>query len=111
MVRENAASEHDRVSAGEAVITDLDRLGRLSAGTEIDAVGEQLRAKAGDGGEGANADPRRAIDQMPAADACMPFQNKLRAPVGLMSEMTARAAGKTGDPIELADDGVRAEMK
>src|SRR2546423_3099697 len=48
---------------------------------------------------------------MPAADAGLPFYDQLGPPVRLMREMPAWAAGKTGDPIELANDGVRAEMK
>ncbi len=32
-------------------------------------------------------------------------------PIGLMREMPATAGGKSGDPIQLANDGVGAEMK
>src|ERR1700704_1640049 len=48
---------------------------------------------------------------MPAANPGVSFENQFRMSIGLVREMTAVSAGKTGDPIQLPDDGVRAEMK
>src|SRR6476469_7636367 len=48
---------------------------------------------------------------MPAADAGVSFHDQLRLAIGLVSEMAARSAGKTSDPIELPDDGVLPEVK
>ena len=112
MMRQRTPAEQDRVRPGKTIFTDVDRFGGLAAGREIDAVAEQLGTEPTNGGEGADAHPGRTINQMPAADAGVPFQNQLRAPVRLMSEMPAlRAAGKTGDPVQLPDDGVGAEVK
>src|ERR1700731_4598252 len=111
MMRQRAPAEHDRIRPGKAVFADVDRLRRLPARGEIDAMGEKLRAKSADGGERADAYPPGAIDQMPPADSGGRLDDQLRPPVRLMREMPARAARKTGDPIQLADDGVRAEMQ
>ena len=91
-MRENASAEEDRVRAGKGILADVDRLGSLPAGGKIDAVSEQLGAKPADGGEGANAHPCGAIDEMPAADPGVPFDDQLRFAIGLMSEMAARSA-------------------
>src|SRR5688500_7509484 len=48
---------------------------------------------------------------MPAADSSVSLDDQLRAPVRLMREMPARPTGKASDPVELADDGVRAQME
>src|SRR2546423_989718 len=111
MMRENAAAEHDGIRSGETVFANVDRLRGLPAGVEIDAVGKQLRAKSTDGGKRADPHPRGAIDEMPAADPRMLFDDQLRATLRLVGEMPAWPAGKTSDPVELSDDGVRAEMK
>src|SRR6202521_109987 len=111
VMRQRAPAEYDSVRAGKAVFADVDRLRRLPARGEINAMGEELRAKSADGGEGADAHSRGAIDQMAAADSGVGLDDQLRPPVRLMREMPARAARKTGDPIQLADDGVRAEMQ
>src|ERR1043166_3263558 len=48
---------------------------------------------------------------MPAADAGVLFDDQLWPAVGLMCEMPAWSAGETGDPIQLPDNGMRAEME
>src|SRR5205085_141093 len=111
MMRENAPAEDDRIRSRETVFANLDGFRCLPAGVEIDAVGEQLRTEPADGGESADSHPRGAIDQMPAADAGMPLDDQFGLPLGLMREVPAWPARKTGDPVQLADDGVRAEMK
>ncbi len=98
-MRQNAAPEHDNIGPNEAVFADLDRFRRLPARGEIDAVGEELRAETADGGESADVHPRRAIDQVPARDAGVGFDDQFRAPLGLMSKVPAGAAGKSGNPI------------
>ena len=55
--------------------------------------------------------PRRAIDQMSAADAGVGFDDQLRVPVGLMREVPAVATGKSGNPVQSPNDGVGAEME
>src|SRR5687767_1633312 len=110
-MRQSASAQDDRIGSGETVFADLDRLGGLPACFEIDAVGQQLRTKSADRGERADAHPRGAIDQMPAAYASVSFDDQLRAPIGLMREVPARPAGEPSDPIKLADDGVRAQME
>src|SRR5437763_516656 len=111
MMGENAAAENDGIRSRETVFANLDRLRGLAANGEIDAVGEQLRTKAADRREGADPHARRAINQMPAANAGMPFYDQLRAPPRLVRKMPARAAGETGDPVQLPDNRVRAEME
>src|SRR5436305_756319 len=103
MMRENAAAENDGIRSRETVFANLDRLRGLPASGEIDAVGEQLRTKAADRRERADPHARRAINQMPAADAGMPFYDQLRTAPRLVRKMPARAAGETGDPIQLPD--------
>ena len=110
-MRESAASEDDGIRAGKTIFADIDRLRGLAAFRQIDAVGDELRAKSSHGSEGADAHPRRAIEQMPAGDRGMPFHQEFRTPVGLMREVPAGAAGETGNPIQLPDRRVRAEMK
>ena len=75
MMRENASAEEDRVRPGKGILANLDRLGGLPASGKIDTVSEQLGAKPADGGERADAHPSRAIDQMPAADAGVSFDD------------------------------------
>ena len=111
MMWQRAPAEQDGVRPGKTILADLDRFRRLPAGGEIDGVGEELRTETADGGERADADARSAINQMPAADAGMRFHDQLGPPLRLMGEMPARSAGKSRDPVQLADDGVRAEMK
>src|SRR5437764_410230 len=111
MMRENAPAENDGIRSRETVFANLDRLRGLATSGEIDAVGEQLRPKAADRRERADSHARRAINQMPAADAGMPFYDQLRATLRLVRELQARAAGETGDPIQLPDNRVRAEME
>src|ERR1700682_2325282 len=48
---------------------------------------------------------------MPAADPGVSFKNQLRMSIGLVREMATVATGKTSDPIQLPNNGVRAEMK
>ena len=48
---------------------------------------------------------------MPAANPGVGLNDKLRAPVRLMSEMPARAGGEAGDPIELSDNRMRPQMQ
>ena len=110
-MRENAAAEEDRVCPGERILSDVDRLGGLPVGGEIDAVGEQLGTKPANGSEGAYAHPRRAIDEVAAADSGMAFHDQLGLPVGLMREMATGAAWKTGNPVKLSDNGVGAEVE
>ena len=111
MMRENAAAENDGIRSRETVFANLDRLRGLAASGEIDTMGEQLRTKAADRRERADPHARRAINQMPAADAGMPFYDQLRTAPRLVRKMPARAAGETGDPIQLPDNRVRAEME
>jgi len=110
-MRQNAAAQNDGIRPRETIFADLDRLGGLAAGIEINAVSKQLRTKSSDGGERADAHARGAIDEMAAAYSSMIFDDQLRAPVRLMSEMPAGAARKSSNPIELADDGMRAQME
>ena len=110
-MRQAAAPEHDGVRSGETIFADVDRFSRLPSRVEIDAVSEELRAKTADGRERADANSRRAIDKMATGDGSVAFDDQFGLAVWQVSEMPARAAGKTGDPIQLADDGVRAEME
>ena len=68
VMRKRAAAEQHGVRADETVVTDVDRLRRLSILREIDAVRDDLRTKARDRRERANPHTRGAIDEMPAAD-------------------------------------------
>lgn len=111
MVRQSAAAEHDGIRAGEAVVANVDWLGRLPAGREINTMSEQLGTKSADGGERANPHPRCAIDQMTATNPGVLFHDQFGPPLWLVSKMPARAAGKPGDPVELPDDSVRTEME
>jgi len=110
-MQKDGSAEHDRVRPGKTVFADVDRLRRLPTSIEIDGVSEQLRAKTANGGKRADPDPRRAIDQVPAADSGVALHNQFRPALRLMRKMPARAARKSGDPIQLPNDGVRAEMK
>src|SRR5688572_31740335 len=111
MMRQNAAAQDDRIRPGKAVFADLNRLGSLAACVQIDGVGEQLRTKSADRGERADAHAGGAVEEMPAAYASVILDDQLRAPVRLMREMPARPGRESGDPIELADDGVRAQVE
>src|SRR3977135_301183 len=111
MMRQSAAAEHDGVRSGETIFADVDRLRCLTARVEIDAVSEELRAKTANRRECADANSRRATDKMATGDGSVHFDDQFGPAVWQVSEMPARAAGKTGDPIQLADDGVRAEME
>lgn len=111
MMRKNAAAENDGVRPGETVFADLDWLRGLPAGIQIDGVSEQLRAESADRRKRANADARRAINQVPAADSRVAFDDQLRPSLGLMREMPTGPARKTGDPVQMPDDSVRAEME
>src|SRR4051812_31591473 len=91
MVRENGAAEDNGIGPRETVFANLDRLRRLPACAEIDAVGEQLGTKSADRSEGPDSYSRRAIDQMPAANSRVLFDDQLWAPIRLMREMPARA--------------------
>jgi hypothetical protein len=86
-------------------------LGGLPASCEIDAVRDELRPKAADRGERADAHTRGAVDQVPAANPRMGFHDQLGPPVRLMCEVPARARGETCDPIQLSDDCVGSEMQ
>ena len=108
---QSRATKDNRLSTDETVFPNFYRLGGLAAGRQIDAVGNELRTKASDGRERTDADSCGAIDQMPAADSRVRFDDQLGTPVRLMREMPARAAGEAGDPIQLADDGVGTEMQ
>jgi hypothetical protein len=48
---------------------------------------------------------------MPAANSGMGLNDELGSPVWLVREMPALAAGEAGDPIQLTDDGMCAEME
>src|SRR4051794_26469351 len=72
---------------------------------------DQLRAESRERGICADSYPRRAINEVPAADTGMSFDDQLRAPIRLMCEMPAAAERKTGDPIKLTDNGVRTDMQ
>ncbi len=111
MVRQDAAAEHDGIGPGETVVPDVDRFGGLATRGQINRVGEQLGAEPANRREGADSHPRSAIDQVPAADSGMPFHDQFRLPLRLMSEMTARTTWETRDPVQLANNGVRTEMK
>lgn len=111
MVRQTAPAKHYAVCPGETVFADVDRFGGLPAGFEIDAMRDDLRSKSTDGGKRADAHTRGAIDEMPAAYPRMCLDDQLRAPVRLMREMPARPRGKAGNPIQLSDNGVSAEMQ
>jgi hypothetical protein len=75
MMRQNASTQNHGIGPGEAVFADLDRLGSLAAGFKVDGMGQKLRAEPSDRGECADAHTRGAIDQMPAADAGVTFDN------------------------------------
>lgn len=111
VVRQNAASEQDRVSPGETVFPDVDRLGCLTTGGEVDGVSEQLGPEAADCRESADSDARRAINQVPAADTGMLFNNELRVSIGLVSEVAAGTAWEPRDPVQLADDRMPTEVQ
>src|SRR4051812_28104646 len=99
MVRQDAPAQHDRVRSGKTVVPDVDRFGTLTTRRQIDCVGEQLGTKSADRRESADSHARSAIDQVTAADSGMPFYDQLRVPLRLMRKMTARPAGKPGDPV------------
>ena len=111
MMRQAAPAQQDRFGAEKAIFANLYRLGRLPSSRQIDAVSDELGAEARHRGESADPHPRGAIDEMAAADSRMPFQNQFRPPLWLVREMPAGTRRKSGDPIQLPDDGVRAEMK
>ena len=92
-------AEDHRIRPNETVFSDFDWLRRLPAGFEIDAVGDELRTKSGQGRERANAHTCGAVDQMPATDSSMGFKNKLGLSIRLMRKMAAAPAGKARDPV------------
>ncbi|MEA2679279.1 MAG: hypothetical protein QOK03_1001 [Candidatus Binataceae bacterium] len=111
MMRQRASPKDHGICSGETVLANLDGLRRLAACCEIDAVRKQLRAKTTDGREGAYAHPGGTVDQMPAANSGVSFNDEFGSPVRLVSEVPARATRKTCDPVELSDDCMRAEAK
>ena len=74
-------------------------------------MGDELGAESTDCSKGANPDPRGAINQMPATDPRVSFDDELRPAVRLVGEMSAWPARKPGNPIQWADDRVRAQME
>ena len=110
-MRQTAPAKDHGIRPNKTVFSDFDWLRRLPAGFEIDAVGNELRTKSGQGREGADAYTRSAVDQMPATDSGVRFENELRLSVRLMGEMTAAPTRKTGDPVQLSDNRVSAEMQ
>jgi len=110
-MRQNASTQEHAIRPDKAVLSNFDGLSRLPAGFEIDAMCDELRSKSTDGGERSDPYSRGAINQMPAADPGMSFDDQLRMPVRLMGEMPARARGKTSNPIQLSDDCVCSEME
>jgi len=103
--------ENDGIRSGETVFADLDRLCRLPAGVEIDAVGQELRTKPADRRERANPHARSAIKQVPAANAGMPFDDQLRRRSVWCAKWRLDPLGKPVDPIQLPDNRARAEME
>ena len=110
-MRQTAPAQDHRIRPNKTVFSDFDRFRRLPAGFEIDAVGNELRTKSGEGRECANAHTRSAVDQMPAADSGVRFKNELRLSAQLMGEMATAPTWKTGDPVQLSDNRVSAEMQ
>lgn len=110
-MRQTASAQNHRIRPNKTIFSDVDWLRRLPAGFEINAVGHELRTKSGQGREGPDAHPRGAIDQMPATDSGVRFQNELRFTVQLMGEMATAPTRKTGEPVQLSDNRVGAEME
>lgn len=96
---QTAPAEDYRIRPNETVFSDFDWLRRLPAGFEIDAVGDKLRTKPGQGRECADAHTCGAVDQMPATDSGVGFKNKLGLSVRLVCEMAAASTGKARDPV------------
>ena len=74
-------------------------------------MGENLRLEPGEGGESADRDRVRAIDEMPIRDVGMLAENQLRAAVGFGCKMTRWSQGETGNPITPTDRGMLMQMK
>src|SRR4051794_7868655 len=78
VMRQAAAAEDDRCSAEKAIFSDVDRLRRLPAPFQVDAVGDELRTKSRDRAKSTDPHARRAINEVPAADAGLALHDQLR---------------------------------
>src|SRR5690349_8791186 len=110
MVRKATATQDHAVGPDKAVFSYLDRLGRLAGRFQIDAMRKQLGAETGNGSKRADAHPGGAINQVTAANSRMRLKNQFRMAVRLMREVSAFSGGKAGDPVQLSDNRVSAEL-
>ena len=75
IIRQRAAAEQNAICSDKTIIADAHRRRCLTIAFEIDAVSENLRSKAGEGGELPDRDRVRAIDQMAMRDGGMLIHN------------------------------------
>ena len=74
-VRQCTAGQQHTVGSDKAKIANSDWRRRLPILLEIDAMGKNLRLKSGHGGEVADRDRVRAIDEMPMGNGGVFAQN------------------------------------
>ena len=110
-VGKRAATEQNTIGSNKRIIADADRKRCLAISLNIDAVRHDLRLKASEGAEIANADRVGAINEMAMGDGGMFAQNQLRTPVRFRGKMRRRPQWKTSDPISPTNRRLRLQMK
>ena len=110
-VGKGAAAEQNTIGSNKRIIADANRERCLAISLNIDAVRHDLRLKASQGAEIANADRVGAINEMAMGDGGMFAQNQLRTPVCFRGKMRRWSEWKTSDPISPTNRRVRLQMK
>lgn len=100
-IRQQASAKQHAISSHKAMIANAHGLAALARLVEIDAVGEDLRAKPGKGAECSNLHFIGAIDDVAAGDGGVPFDDEPRFAVRVQFEVMAYGSErKCGNPIE-----------
>lgn len=104
MIRKDTAAKNHAGGAHEAMSTNRDGLTVLAVVMQVDGVAEDLRAIAGQGGEGPDGDAVRAVDVVVLGNGGLRTEEELGTPIGLVGKVWGfRACGKSRDPIPSAD--------